>query len=320
MQSAKDRPAAGPLAGPKSWARPLALAALIGWAACAPGAPQGERHNGPARPYTVVVTAYPIEVAVRGVVRRGAQVLNLAPPGAEPHDLEPGPEQVEALMAADVVFYLGGLQPAIERALAARRRPAVDVLALPGVDPLPAAGKAASAGAAPASERALDPHVWLDPHRFARLAAGVAAHLGPHADAGDFVARLNLLDRELARGLAHCRRRELVTAHAAFGYLAARYGLRQIAIGSLSPEAEPGPRDLVALVEEAKAAGARVVFTEPLLAAAVSETLAREINAAVLVLDPVEGLTAEQQAAGSDYFSLMRANLASLRIGLECSP
>ena len=61
------------------------------------------------------------------------------------------------------------------------------------------------------------------------------------------------------------------------------------------------------------------VYTEPLLAPEIGETVAREAGVQTAVLDPLEGLTEEQLDRGENYFTVMRANLAVLREGLGCS-
>ena len=163
-----------------------------------------------------------------------------------------------------------------------------------------------------------DPHVWLDPMRFAALARRVAATLGRPTAADPLVARLGKLDREFRAGLAHCERRELVTSHAAFGYLARAYALEQVPLAGLAPEAEPSARDIEALVREVERSGATTVFFETLVSPRLAETVAREAGARTAVLDPLEGLTDDEVSAGDDYFSVMHANLAELRKALGC--
>ena len=99
---------------------------------------------------------------------------------------------------------------------------------------------------------------------------------------------------DFEQGLASCTRREIVTSHAAFGYLAKRYGLRQIPLTGIAPEAEPTPRDLERLVRQVEASGATTVFFESLVSPKLAETVAREAGVATAVLNPVEGLTEEQ--------------------------
>ena len=60
------------------------------------------------------------------------------------------------------------------------------------------------------------------------------------------------------------------------------------------------------------------VFFETLVSPKLAETLAREVGAQTLVLNPIEGLTKEEQAAGKKYLSLMEENLRNLRTALDC--
>ena len=130
--------------------------------------------------------------------------------------------------------------------------------------------------------------------------------------------RRSRLDADYRRGLAVCERRTLVTTHAAFGQLARRYGLTELSLAGRTPEAEPSPRELEDLVETVRDSGATTVFAEPLVSDDVAQTVAREADVTVATLDPIEGLSEEHLAAGEDYVSVMRANLAALREALGC--
>jgi zinc transport system substrate-binding protein len=257
---------------------------------------------------TVVASFYPLAWAAEQIGGDSIDVVNLTPPGAEPHDVELTPKDVEKIQNADLVLYLGsGFQPALERAVEGRSGPSLDLLARQKL--LAGAGE---------EQGAHDPHVWLDPSRFAAMVALIGVQLQREPAAARLAAKLRALDSELAAGLAHCRRHEIVTSHAAFGYLAKRYGLKQLALTGLSPEAEPSPRDLEALVDEVKQTGATTVFFETLVSSKLADTVAREAGAKTAVLDPLEGLTEDEAAAGEDYFSVMRADLATLRAALQC--
>ncbi len=287
----------------------VALATATGCSRAAGGGPAGE----PGR-QRVVAAFYPLAFAAQRVAGEGVEIVSLTPAGVEPHDLDLAPADVATVRDADLVVYLSGLQPLVDNLVTGRGKPSLDVLRIEGLALL-AAQPASHHHGAPA----VDPHVWLDPRRFAAVAAAIARELGEPGRAARFTAELEALDRELEQGLAHCRRREIVTAHAAFGYLADRYGLTQISIAGWEPEGEIAPRDLEAIVARARAAGATTVFTEPLVSPDVAETLAREIGATTAVLDPLEALGVEQARRGEDYFSILRQNLARLRQGLECS-
>jgi zinc transport system substrate-binding protein len=124
---------------------------------------------------------------------------------------------------------------------------------------------------------------------------------------------LRRLDGNFRNGVADCARREIVTSHDAFGYLARRYGLEQIPITGLEPEAEPSAKDLADVVAVVRHTKATTVFFETLLSPRLAQTVAREVGARTAVLDPVEGLS-----SGGNYFTVMRENLAALRRALAC--
>jgi zinc transport system substrate-binding protein len=272
----------------------IASAALLAAGASACGSSGGDGRT------SVVAAFYPLAFAAEQVGDNGVSVTNLTPPGAEPHDVELTPKQVARIQKAEVVLYLShGFQPALEQALGDARGKRVD--ALDGI-----------------AVQESDPHVWLDPVLFTAVVRKVGEALGKPKRAEALARELGQLDREYRAGLAHCRRRELVTSHAAFGYLARRYGLRQVAITGVAPEAEPGAESLAHLVSLVRRDGVTTVFVEKLVSPRIARTVAREAGATTAVLDPIEGLTADEERAGDDYFSLMRRNLAALRKGLGC--
>jgi zinc transport system substrate-binding protein len=252
----------------------------------------------------VAAAFYPLAFAAEVVAGPAVEVTNLTPPGAEPHDVELSVRDVERIRSADVVLLLGAeFQPFLEDAAEDAEGEVVDLLA--GVELL-------------RTDEGVDPHVWLDPIRYAAMTGEIGAALDRAGAAADLQARLRELDAELDRGLADCERREIVTSHAAFGYLADRYGLEQIAITGLSPEAEPAPDELERLVDEVREHGATTVFFESLVSPRLAETIAREAGATTAELNPLEGLTEDELDAGADYFSVMRDNLATLQEALGC--
>lgn len=309
---------------------PLSLVILLVGACGADGSSPsgGDRVN-------VVAAFYPLADAARRVGGANVDVVNLTPPGVEPHDLELTADDLEAIAGADVILYLGsGFQPAIEDAVtneatgvALDALAGQELLAAPADDHGDEEGKGADEHE---GEQGVigDPHVWLDPMRFAVVSAAIGDTLadadpanaeGYHARASSFSDELAELDEEFRAGLAVCDGRVLFVNHAAFGYLATAYDLEQEAISGISPGAEPDPARLAELREEAMADGVTTVFTESLVSPDVAETLAAEVGVATAVLNPLEGLTPEQDAAGDDYLSVMRENLETLRDGLSCA-
>jgi zinc transport system substrate-binding protein len=256
-----------------------------------------DAEQAPHVPRDVVASFYPLAWAAERV-EPGVfdDVVNLTPPGVEPHDLEFSPSDVETIREAELVVYLGGgFQPALEDALESREGRSLDLLR-PGEDP----------------------HIWLDPIRFAQAVERIARGVGGAGSAHDEIRALKRLDADYRRGLASCARRTLVTTHGAFGRLAARYGLTQLSLAGRSPEAEPSPRELETLIEDVRASGATTVFAEPLVSDRVAMTVAREAGATVATLDPIEGLSQDRLDAGENYLTAMRDNLVALREALGC--
>lgn len=255
----------------------------------------GEETTTLRRP--VVASFYPLAWASEQVASESiGEVVNLTPPGAEPHDIDLSPSDVETIRDAELVVYIGGgFQPALEDAIDTREGRSLDLL-----------------------REGEDPHLWLDPVRFAQTVERIARAIGGAGSAYDEIRTLKRLDAEYRRGLRDCERRVLVTTHAAFGQLAGRYGLTQLSLAGRSPESEPGPRELEELIEDVRTSGATTVFAEPLVSAGLAQTVAREAGVEVATLDPIEGLSEERLEAGEDYLTVMRANLDALREALGC--
>jgi zinc transport system substrate-binding protein len=270
----------------------------------------------------VVAAFYPLAWAAEALVEDGVEVVNLTPPGVEPHDMELSPRDIATIEDAELVIYVGGgFQPALEAAIENAGVRAIDVLDVDGIDLLEAVdggeGHEDDGDDDHAGEDDRDPHVWLDPARFAAIVAALADELD--ADGSDLQQQLEDLDERFAEGLQQCERREIFTAHTAFTYLAERYDLRQVAITGVSPEAEPRPRDLERVAREAREAGATTIFFERLVSPRLSEQVAREVGAETAVLDPLEGLDQDRADEGVGYIEVMQENLESLRSGLGCS-
>lgn len=284
------------------------LAAVVLTPAC------GGTGGGASGDRSIVAAFYPLAFAAERIAP-GADVSNLTPAGAEPHDLELTAREVERVRTADLVLYVGGgFMPALEDAVSGAAN-AADLL--DGLELLERNDRSGYGG-----ERAADmsdPHVWLDPARYAAMAERIALNLGDPDGASDLVAELAELDDELRRGLERCKRRTIVTSHAAFGYLADAYGLEQIALTGISPEVEPSARAIEELIAKVDEEGATTVFFEALVSPRLAETVARATGAETAVLNPLEGLTAGELEAGADYFSVMRENLDALQTALGCS-
>ncbi|MGH2756412.1 MAG: metal ABC transporter substrate-binding protein [Actinomycetota bacterium] len=278
----------------------------------APACGGGSAAEGDER-IEVVASFYPLAFVAGEVGGNLVDVDNLTPPGAEPHDLELTPGQVRALAEADLVVYLGdGFQHAVEDSIADLKGEVVDGLA--GQDDLLEPSEQ--------EETPFDPHIWLDPQRTAAIARLVGDRLA-EIDPGNATtyrsnverlgSRLDDLDTEYRDGLGGCERNSFVTSHEAFGYLASAYGLEQIGISGIDPEAEPSPQRLAEVADFVAENGVTTIFFEVLVSPDIAETLAEEAGIRTARLDPIEGPPEE-----GDYFTAMKANLEALREGLGC--
>ena len=280
-----------------------------------------------SRAIPVTANFYPIQWLVEEIGGGSVAVTGLTPLGEEPHDLALNAQSRQAMDDSDVVFYLGsGFQPDIEKAVAELPDGVtpIDLLTAPGVA-LRAApvdlGKESLAGN-------MDPHVWLDPTLMGAMAGKIAEVLSV-ADpdqAATFVAnrdalvgRLNGLDAELTSELANCETTTIVTSHAAFNYLAQRYGLTQLAVTGISPDDQPDPATLEQIANDARAAGVTTVFFEEQLPKALSETVAMEIGAKIDLLSALEFDPQEFIGPGEDYLSVMSDNGKRIAAGLQCT-
>ena len=257
----------------------------------------------------MIAAFYPLAFAAERIGGSRVHVENLTPPGAEPHDLELSPKAVARIESADVVLYLShGFQPAVSDAVKQAGGTKVDILA----------GLPLHANVGGEKGLTADPHVWLDPVLFARVVERIGAVLHDTKSANALIADLHSLDVAYRRGLAQCARKDIVTSHAAFGYLAQRYGLTQVSITGLAPESEPSPQRLASVVRIVRRTHTTTIFFERLVSPRLADTVARETGARTAVLDPIEGLTPSEQSHGENYLTLMRENLAALRRALGC--
>ncbi len=276
----------------------------------------------------VVASFYPMQFLAQQIGGEHVEVESLTKPGTEPHDLELSPRQTARLSEAGLVVYLKGLQPAVDEGVQqAEPEHVAEATSFTDLEKHGGEvhgeeghgedhGHEHSAGGGQGG----DPHVWLDPVRYAEIARGVGdklakadpAHSSAYQkNASDLRKRLLTLDEEYRSGLKTKKTDTFITTHAAFGYLAERYRLHEAAVTGVDPDAEPSGARMKELHKIAKADDVDTVFFESSASDRTAKTLAGDLNLKTGVLSPVE--TVEK---GQDYFSVMRRNLISLRTAL----
>lgn len=293
------------------------------------GTPASSDSNTPH----VIAAFYPLQWASSQVVGPADKVDSLTLPGAEPHDLELTPQQVASLADADLVVYLKDFQPAVDTAIEqSGAKNVLDVGQFVDLQPLPADAEAEHGDEGHEGEEGdehehgdFDPHFWQDPERMEKVVTAIEQRLSEISpdksatfdeNSKKAVAELQGLDSDFEKGLATCARSEFITTHEAFGYLAKRFSLTQIGISGISPDEEPSPARIAEVQSEAKEHGVTTIFFETLTSPAVAKSIAGDLGLKTEVLDPIEGVTSESK--GTDYPSIMRANLKALQSANEC--
>ena len=261
----------------------------------------------------VIAAFYPLAWAARQVGGEAATVEDLTPPGAEAHDIQLTARQRADVQNATLIVLFGkGFQQQLEDAARDSGGRAVDLL-----ESLPLL---------PSNEEELDadPHVWLDPALMREIVGRVGEALaGTDAtNATAYRRRASVVQEQLAgldasyrQALGACALKTMVTTHEAFGYLAKRYGLTQLGLTGLTPEAEPSAaqlRDVRELARDKKIAAVFVEATDE--GRRIGESVARDVGVPALALN-----TLESDPKPEEYLSQMRENLTNLKRGLRCS-
>lgn len=167
----------------------------------------------------------------------------------------------------------------------------------------------------------LDPHVWLNPEyakkemeniKNAFVSADPKNKDFYEANYEKYAAEFDRLDEDFHNTIETLPNREIVVAHEAYGYLCDAYGLTQVGIEGLTPDSEPTPRRMARIIDFVREHHVKVIFFEALTSSKSADTVAAETGITTSVLNPLEGLSAEEIEAGSDYLSVMRDNLNAL--------
>ncbi|MEE1774335.1 metal ABC transporter substrate-binding protein [Streptomyces sp. JV185] len=282
-----------------------------------------DRKNGDK--LDVVASFYPMQFLAEQIGGKHVSVTTLTKPGQEPHDLELSPRQIGGLTDAGFVLYLKGIQPAVDDAIAqSGAKHVTDAAKLTTLEDHGTETGADEHGHEHHGDEAgADPHIWLDPVKYAEVAKGVGASL-EKADpdhAADYrkntdalVTKLDGLNTAYVNGLKNTSTKTFITTHSAFGYLAERYGLAQEGIAGVDPEAEPSPARISEIHTIAEKNKVTTVFFETLASDRTARTVAKDTGLKTDVLDPLEGITAKSR--GGDYIEVMRSNLAALQKAL----
>lgn len=321
----------------RKWVGVLLIGAMA--AGCGNTAKPAAETKGAPQKLAVGASLYTLAEFARQVGGDRVTVTQFIPQGVEPHDWEPTPKDLAKLQGQKVFLYNGkGLEPWIENAKkASAEKQVAFVEASRGIASLTMiaeedehdqkdAAKQESSAKDQTPEMVEDPHVWLDP-LLAKQQVNTIKDALIQADpdgktyyeerAAAYSKELDKLDADYRAMIAKATQKDFVTTHAAFGYMAKRYGLQQLAIMGVSPHAEPTPADMAKLVNEVKEHQIKTIFFETLISPKLAETIAQQTGAKTLVLNPIEGLTPDDVQRNDNYITLMRRNLENMSIALQ---
>ncbi len=256
---------------------------------------------------TITASFYPLYFFSKEITGDRAEVINLTKAGSEPHDFEPSTKDIRNIENSKLLIVNGNTfeswLPQFGEQISQENTQILKV------------------GESP------DPHLWLDPVLAQNQVEMINAKLQEidptnatfyQTNSKMLIQKLAELDSEFRTGLSKCEKNKIITSHGAFAYLAQRYNLRQVSIQGLNPDGDPSPAKIAETAKLAKENGINYIFFETLVSPKIAETIAKEIGAKTLVLNPIEGLNETEEQNGQDYFSIQRSNLANLRLALNC--
>jgi len=266
----------------------------------------------------VVTSLFPLYDFARNIGKEKTDVTLLLPPGVEPHSFEPRPGDILKINEADIFIYTGRfMEPWVE-----------DILkGIGSQGPLIIDSSKVIRLTEEAGKR--DPHIWLDFSNAKKMVVNILdgflrrdlSNKGFYLkNAEEYKKKLDELDKKFKDSLSSCKKDTIIHGgHFAFGYLAKRYNLKYIsAYKGFSPDAEPTPGSLIELSKKLKEHDIKYIFYEELISPKVSEAIARETGAKLLMLHGAHNVTKDEMDRGVTFISLMEQNLNNLKVGLQC--
>lgn len=310
----------------RKWIIPLLLLLVASFPLAGCGKSENTQADGKVN---VVTTFYPLYFMAKEIGGEDARVTDLIPAGVEPHDWTPKSRDLQVASNAQLFIYNGaGLEGWVDDFLhgVGSGGSLKTVEASGGIELIHGNPENEDGDASGAGKKDVDPHTWVSPKSALTMAANIhqafvsvdPAHQADYDRNYDALnEKLKKLDQQFTDGLSNLPKRDIVVSHQAFGYLCRDYGLNQVAIMGLSPDAEPRAQDLLNIAKFVKEKGIKTIFFEELVSPTLADTLAGEAHVGTEVLNPLEGLTPKEEKAGDDYFTIMQRNLQNLQKALQ---
>lgn len=256
----------------------------------------------------VAVSSYVPYAIAKETLNDAADITMIIPPGTEPHSFEPLPKTVVDIHQNEFFFYTSDKMEPWAKEMSANAGLALDSN-LPSADG--------------------DPHIWMDFNNVSAMSQNMAMYVAQKypqkeqellKNVAEFQHELTMLDRLYGKMLAQCSTRDIYhIGHLAFTRMAQNYNLNFKPLVGATLDQEPSAKDMADMIKQIKDNNVEYIFTEKAVNPALSQTIADETGAKILLLYPVEHITKEDFDKGISYRQFMMANLQNLSEGLGCA-
>lgn len=306
----------------------LALTAIL-LAACGNDDSKSTNSSDKVSIYT---TVYPLQYFAEQIGGEHVEVSSIYPPGTNEHTFEPTQQDMMKLADSDLFFYIGlGLEGFVDNAKKTLANENVSMIETThGIDE----EKLHASTATHEHEHEeddhhhgdVDPHVWLSPVISQDLALSIknelvkkdAKHKADYEKNYDaLVKKLQQLDNDYKTMAKDAETKEFYVSHAAFGYIAGTYGLKQVSVAGLNSQDEPSQKELTQIVAQAKKDNIQYILFEQNVSSKLATVIQNDIGAKDLTAHNLSVLTKEDIAAKRDYFSIMEDNLETFKTALS---
>ena len=275
--------------------------------ACEPASDQSDGR------LTILTTIPPLYSFTKNIAGDIANVENLLPNGAGPHDYAFGPADIKKVTKARIIIKNGlGLETWLDRLLVSAEENAAAV----GHDLFIVDS---SSGI---EVKDNDPHIWLSPAKAVAQVKNIRDALIRidtvnaevySRNASVYINRLQSLNNEINLAVSTFKRREFVALHSAFTYFADDYGLKQAAVIQGSPDITSSPTRIAEVINLIRERDIKAIFSEPGSSHNIVNSIADDLGLEVHALD-----TLEAGSLSKDWYeNKMRANLEVLRAALN---
>jgi manganese/iron transport system substrate-binding protein len=268
--------------------------------------------------FKAVTTFTVIADIARNVAGDAADVESITRPGAEIHNYQPTPGDIQRAQGANLVLWNGlNLELWFERFLR-NLRDVPSVVVSDGVEPIgisdgPYSGKP-------------NPHAWMSPVsaliyvdniRDAFIQYDPANAETYRANAEAYKARIQSTIEPIQAQLAAIpeEKRWLVTSEGAFSYLARDFGLRELYLWPINADQQGSPQQVRKVIDAVRANAIGVIFSESTISPDPAQQVARETGIRYGGVLYVDSLT-EADGPVPTYLDLLRVTSETIAAGL----